>query len=113
MEVHLLSLEEKAKELAQSLKETEEYKGLVSAQTRVRLDPTAEDLVKQLQIKQQEIYQVQMEGNAPSPELIQQIQFLDSQVKTNLTLKNFIKAQEAFGEKMNELNETISRELFG
>ncbi len=108
-----MNLEEKAKELALLLKETEEYKGLMSAQTRVRLDPVAEDLVKQLQIKQQEIYQVQMSGNNPSPELIQQIEFLDTQVQSNLTLKNFIKAQETFGDKMNAVNETIGKELFG
>lgn len=108
-----MSIETKAKELAQLLKETEEYQNLTSAQTRVRLDPTAEDLVKQMQAKQEEIYQAQMTGQPPTPELTQEIQFLDTQIKSNLTLANFVKAQEGFSEKMNELNEIIGKELFG
>lgn len=108
-----MSLEAKAKELAQLLKETDEYKDLTSAQTRIKLDPTAEDLVQQMQAKQQEIHQLQQQGKEPSPDQVQQIQFLDSQVKSNLTLTNFVKAQEAFSQKMNEVNNTIGKELFG
>jgi cell fate (sporulation/competence/biofilm development) regulator YlbF (YheA/YmcA/DUF963 family) len=107
-----LSLEQKAIELAQLLKETDEFKALSSAQTRIRLDPIAEDLIKQLQLSQQEIYMLQMEGKEPTMEQIQQIQLLEAKVKSNLTITNFVKAQEAFSRKMSELNETITRELF-
>lgn len=107
-----MSLEQKAIELAQMLKETEEFKALTSAQTRVKLDPNAEDLVRQLQQSQQELYIMQMEGREPTMEQIQQIQLLETKVKSNLTLTNFVKAQEAFGQKMNEVNETITKELF-
>jgi len=107
-----LKLEEKAKELAQLLKETEEYKNLTSAQTRVKLDPIAEDLVKQMQEKQQQIYLLQMEGKEPTVELFQELRLLEAKIRSNLTLNNLIKAQEAFGRKMNEINETIGKELF-
>jgi len=107
-----LKLEEKAKELAQLLKETEEYKNLTSAQTRLKLDPIAEDLVKQMQEKQQQIYLLQMEGKEPTVELFQELRLLEAKIRSNLTLNNLIKAQEAFGRKMNEINETIGKELF-
>lgn len=107
-----MKLEEKAKELAQLLKETEEYKNLTSAQTRLKLDPIAEDLVKQMQEKQQQIYLLQMEGKEPTVELFQELRLLEAKIRSNLTLNNLIKAQEAFGRKMNEINETIGKELF-
>ncbi len=108
-----MTIEEKTRELAELLKETEEYQNLTSAQTRIRLDPIAEDLIMKLQTRQQEIYTLQMEGKEPSMEIIQDIQLLETQVKSNLTLTNFIKAQEAFGTKMEELNKTLTKELFG
>lgn len=112
LEVHHLTLEAKAKELAEVLKETEEYKELNSAQTRVKLDPEADDLLKRLQNAQQQLQNAQAEGQQIQPEQVQEYQDLESQIRTNLTLTNLLKAQQSFGEVMNRVQETISEELF-
>ncbi len=113
MEVHFLSLEAKAKELADEMKETEEYKSLTSAQTRVKLDPVAQDLLTQLQTAQQELQQAQSEGQQISPDKVNEFQSLEQQAQNNLTLQHLLKAQQAFGEVMNTVNETLGEELFG
>ncbi len=108
-----MSLETKAKELADVMKETEEYQGLNSAQTRVKLDPVAQDLLTQLQTAQQELQQAQAQGQQITPDQISQFQSLEQQAQNNLTLQNLIKAQQAFGEVMNTVNEKLGEELFG
>lgn len=108
-----MSLEEKVKDLASSMKETEEFKNLSLAQTRIKLDPAAQDLLGELQSAQQEIQSSQLEGKQITADQIQHYQSLENQVKTNLTLSNLLKAQQAFGEVMNSVNETLSQELFG
>ncbi len=112
LEVHHLTLETKAKELAEVLKETEEYKELSSAQTRVKLDPEAEDLLKKLQNAQQQLQNAQAEGQQVQPEQVQEYQDLEGQIRTNLTLTNLLKAQQSFGEVMNRVQEAIGEELF-
>lgn len=108
-----MSLEAKAKELADVMKETEEYQGLNSAQARVKLDPVAQDLLTQLQSAQQELQQAQAQGQQINPDQISEFQTLEQQAQNNLTLQNLIKAQQAFGEVMNTVNETLGEELFG
>ncbi len=108
----ILSLSEKAKDLALAVKDTEEYKTLTSAQTRVKLDPAASDLIEQLQSVQEQLQATQAEGKQVSPDQIQQYQTLEEQAKANITLTSLLKAQQAFGELMNQVNQSITQELF-
>ena len=95
------------------MKETEEYQGLNSAQTRVKLDPVAQDLLNELQGAQQKLQQAQAQGQQITPDQVTEFQSLEQQAQSNLTLQNLIKAQQAFGEVMNRVNETLGQELFG
>ncbi len=107
-----MSLSEKAKELALAVKDTEEYKNLTSAQTRVKLDPAASQLIEELQKVQESLQASQGEGKEISPDQIQHYQTLESQAHANLTLTNLLKAQQAFSEIMNQVNQSITQELF-
>ena len=57
-----MSVKEKAKDLALSIKESEEYKNLKSAEARLSLDPMAQDLLQELRQKQQKVLLAQHTG---------------------------------------------------
>ncbi|MDW7650068.1 MAG: YlbF family regulator [Bacillota bacterium] len=106
-----ISVENTAKELAKAIKETDEYANLNSAHARIKLDPTAQDLISQMETSQQTIQQAQMQGQ-PVEGDIQQLQQLQQQAMQNETLKQLFQAQEAFGKVMEEANKVINQELF-
>ena len=57
-----MTIEQKAKELAEAIKETEEYKNLNSAHARLKLDAAAQDLIEKIQKLQEDVHKAQMEG---------------------------------------------------
>ena len=107
-----ISVESSAKDLANAIKETEEYANLNSAHARIKLDPTAQELVSEMEGSQQKIQQAQSQGQAPGQEDIQQLQLTQQKAMQNETLKQLFQAQEAFGKVMEEANKVISQELF-
>ncbi len=106
-----ISIENSAKELAKAIKETEEYSNLTSAHARVKLDPSAHDLLSEMEKGQQNIQQAQSQGQPVQGE-IQQLQQLQQKALQNETIKTLVQAQEAFGKVMEEANSVINRELF-
>ena len=104
-------LKEKAADLANTIKETEEYKNLKSAEIRVKLDPSASDLINELNEQQTKMFEIQQKGEQMSPEIIQKLELLQSQFPLNQTLQHFIKAQDKFAGLMEEVNKVISENL--
>jgi cell fate (sporulation/competence/biofilm development) regulator YlbF (YheA/YmcA/DUF963 family) len=109
--VRTISVENAAQELAKAIKETEAYTNLNSAHARIKLDPSAQDLISQMETSQQSIQQAQMQGQ-PVEDEIKQLQQLQGQAMQNETLKQLFQAQEAFGKVMEETNKIINQELF-
>lgn len=106
-----MSVKEKAKDLALSIKESEEYKNLKSAEARLSLDPRAQDLLLELRQRQQRLLVAQQTGQ-PIPEgEIKALEQLQTQMKLNTTLQALLKAQVELEKLMREVNETIAREL--
>ncbi len=104
-------METTAKEFAQAIKETSEYSDLNAAQARIKLDPTAQKLISDIEESQQRIQQAQSQGQ-PIQSEVQQIQLLQAKAQENETLKRFFTAQEAFSKVMEEANQIITKELF-
>lgn len=106
-----MSVKDKAAELAEAIKETEEFQDLQSAENRISLDPQAQDLVEELQEKQNKLQEAQAQGQQPSSDVIQDLQQLQNQMKLNTTLQNLFKAQESFNELMQSVNQVITDNL--
>jgi cell fate (sporulation/competence/biofilm development) regulator YlbF (YheA/YmcA/DUF963 family) len=110
MEVFIL-IKEKAIELAKLIKESDEFKAVKSSEARLKLDPQAQDLIKEFQVLQYNILEKQYQGQQPDAEDIKKIQLLESQVGLNLTIKAVMEAQQNFEKLMTDVNETIAEEL--
>ncbi len=82
-----------------------------AAQARIKLDPTAQQLIADIEESQQRIQQAQAQGQPVQSE-IQQIQLLQTKAQNNETLKRFFKAQEDFSKVMEKANKIITTELF-
>lgn len=106
-----MTIAEKTQELAEVIKETEEYKTLKSAQSRLQLDPQALDLVQQFQSHQQQALQARQTGQQVNPETVSALQGLQGKMEENSTIKNLIDAQNSFETVMNNVNKTLSAEL--
>lgn len=106
-----MEVTEKAMELAEAIKETDEFQELQSAESRISLDPNAQDLVNELQTKQDELLQAQSSGQQPNAQTVQDLQQLQNQMKLNTTLQNYLKAQQSFNDLMQEVNTVISENL--
>ncbi len=106
-----MSVKEKAKDLAEAIKESKEFEDLQSARARVKLDPNAQDLLQQLQSTQNKVVEMQQQGQQVSQEIVSQLKDLESQMQLNLTLKTLVEAQQKFEELMGEVNDVLGNEL--
>jgi len=106
-----VSIKDKAEELAEAIKETEEYQELKSAESRLQLDPKAQDLVNEFQNKQQQIIQTRQSGKQVEQKTVQSLQKLQQKMEQNLTVKNLMNAQKSFEEVMKDVNETVTEAL--
>ena len=104
-------IKEKALELANLIKDSEEFKAIKSAEARLKLDPNAQDLINEFQGIQQRAMEKQYQGEQPEASDIQKLQSLQSQLQLNLTVKALVEAQENFEKLMTDVNETIGQEL--
>lgn len=112
LEVLFLSLEEKTKELAEEIKNSSEYQELTAAQSRVQLDPKAQDIVNQIQNERQKVQDAQMQGEEVDQNVVQNLQLLQQQAEQNETLSKLFEAQEDFNKIMERVNKTLTEELY-
>lgn len=106
-----MTIKEKAKALAEAIKESEDFKGLQSARARVQLDPNAQDLLQKLQASQDKIIGMQQQGQSITPDVVEDLKSLENQMQLNLTLKNLVEAQQKFENLMGEVNQTLAENL--
>ncbi len=82
-----------------------------AAQARIKLDPTAQKIISDIEESQQRIQQAQAQGQPVQSE-VQQLKVLQTKAQSNETLKRFFTAQESFSKVMEKANKIISAELF-
>lgn len=104
-------LKEKALELAELIKQTNEYKNMKSAEFRVKIDPNASDLINEVNEEQLKLIEMQHRGENITQSQIEKLQMLQNQVQLNQSLQELVKAQEAFTNIMQDINETIAEAL--
>ncbi|MBS3968472.1 MAG: YlbF family regulator [Clostridia bacterium] len=107
-----MTIEQKAKELAEAVKETEEYKDLNSAHARLKLDVAAQDLITKIQKLQEDVHRVQMEGQPVDNAKVDEIKALHVSAGQNETISKLFKSQEKFNNLMQSISEKISQELY-
>lgn len=100
-------IKEKARDLAAAIKESPEFQKVQSARARVKLDPTAQDLLQRLQQAQENIILSQQQGKPMGPDALNELRTLESQMQLNLTLKNLVDAQQEFDQVMEEVNQIL------
>gem|GEM_PF-3837529 len=76
----ILSFKEKAKELVEAIKETEQYQDLKLAETRVKLDPGALKLLERFDEAQRKILEAQQRGRSPGRELYESVRQVKQQM---------------------------------
>lgn len=106
-----MSLTKKAQELADAIKATDEYKDLKGAESRLQLDPTAQDLVNDFQQKQQSLMEAQQSGQELDQQTIMELQGLQGRMQQNETIKNLMNAQQRFDVLMKDVNQTLATAL--
>ncbi len=103
-----MSVIEKAKELGQEIRKTEEYQELERVSENMQEDSEASQMIKEIQELQQQIQFAQQSGVQPSEEQIQRFNDLKSKMDTNLTIQAYARAQNEFSEFMQKVNSSIS-----
>ena len=99
---------EKAKELGDEIRKSEEYLELARTSENVQQDPEASQMVQNIQELQQQINFAQQSGVQPSQEQIDQFNEMKGKMDASLTIQAYAKAQEKFNEFMQEVNSAIS-----
>ncbi|GEM_PF-423465 len=99
---------QKAKELGEKIQETEEYKELERTSKNVQENEEASQMIQEMQDLQQKIQFAQQSGVEPSQEQIQQFNDMKAKMDANLTIQAYGKAQEAFNQLMQDINNSIS-----
>ncbi len=105
------AITEKARELANLIKQSEPYRELQQVEARLALDPGAQDLLQEALQKQGMALEAQQSGRNMSPEEIQGLEQLQSQIQLNATLQSLQKAQQQLEQLLQEVNAIIAEEL--
>ncbi len=104
----MMNVIEKAKELGEEIRKTEEYQELERVSENMQQDADANHMIKEIQELQQQIQFAQQSGVQPSEDQIQQFNNLKSKMDSNLTIQAYAKAQNDFSQFMQEVNSAIS-----
>lgn len=104
---------EQARQLGQAIKNSEAARKLERSQSRLTLDPAAQQILQELQQLQRRIQLAEFQGIAPSMEDQTAAQNLDLRLKSNDTLKQLFEAQEEFQLFMAKVNEAIAEGMAG
>ncbi|MGI6066573.1 MAG: YlbF family regulator [Bacillota bacterium] len=108
-----MSVLEKAKELSDALSGSPELNDMREKEKLVKADSEASQLMDKISARQVELYQLQMEGKEPSPELMEILRGLQEEMERNDKVMNYLEAQEKMGKILQEINKMISQALSG
>ena len=103
----------KAKELGQEIKKTPEYQELERTGENLKTDSNAQELIQNVQEVQRQIEFSQQSGVQPDQEQISRFNDLREKMHANLSVRNFMKAQEEFNSVMKSVNDAISEGITG
>ena len=108
-----MTINYKAKELGQEIKKTPEYQELERTGENLKADGNAQELIQNVQEVQRQIEFSQQSGVQPDQEQVERFNDLREKMHANLSVRNFIKAQESFNSVMKSVNDAISEGITG
>jgi cell fate (sporulation/competence/biofilm development) regulator YlbF (YheA/YmcA/DUF963 family) len=103
----------KAQELANALENSPELHELRATEKIMKADKTAMSLMNDFQMKQMEVYNMQVAGEEPSDKLTSELHSLREKLQENDVVMDYLKAQEKVGFILEQINNVISRVLQG
>lgn len=104
---------EKAVELADLLKASEELKAVREAESMISANKEAMELMNNYQSKQQQFYNAQTEGKELPKELLNELKSLEEKMSQNQIIMNYITAQNKIGNLLHQVNAVISSAIQG
>ncbi|GAA0366128.1 YlbF/YmcA family competence regulator [Alkalibacterium iburiense] len=103
------SIQEKAVQLEQDIKETEEFNRLKSAFTAVQENEEASQLFNEFRQVQQVFQQKQMMGQKITEEEAQQAQQVSVSIQENTYISELLEAEKNLGQMIDEINQVVLR----
>jgi cell fate (sporulation/competence/biofilm development) regulator YlbF (YheA/YmcA/DUF963 family) len=100
-----------ARELARTLKESDEYKQFLKSKAKVMSDANNHRLVHEFQVKQWEIRRAQMSETEISEERLQELERLYSMVSLNPVAREYLKAEFELSRMVNDIQKIIGEAM--
>lgn len=109
-----MNMLEKAHELGQLIKESEEMKALKAAEEAQANDETAQTKVADFNIKRMNLARDMQEGKITQEEAIKQNnEAFNEMIESCEAIKNYVEAKKAFDNMLNEVNGIINVYITG
>ena len=108
-----MSVQKKAEELAEAIKNSVEYNNLKEAKAKLDKDKEAAELLKKLQSKQQRVQRMRQSGQGLNEAMQNDLKSLHSEMKNNKIVNTFMQCQEDFNKIMEEVNKKLSTAIGG
>lgn len=108
-----MSVIEKAKTLGEAIANSKELEELKNSEARMSVDPAASDIIKEFQAKQQELQQLQMQGQQMTDDHKKSVELIEGKMKSNESISSYMEAQQNFEKLLQEVNQIISASISG
>ncbi len=102
---------EKAKELGQEIKKTPEYQEVRRTGQNIQDNPDAQRIIQDIQTVQNHLEFAQNAGVQPTEDQLAEFDNIRTKMENNILIQAYMKAQEEYGQLMQEINNSISEEI--
>ena len=108
-----MSVFEKAKELGQEIKRSQEYKEVRRTGQDIQDNADAQQIIQDIQTVQGQLEFAQNAGVPPTEEQMEEYNNVQSKMESNSLIQAYLKAQDDYSQLMQEVNKSISEEING
>ncbi|MFC2662127.1 MAG: YlbF family regulator [Eubacterium sp.] len=106
-----MNVYDQAHGLAQAIKESEEFKQYDQMQKLVDSDPELSNMVKELQNLQIRQQSMQMNGDQPTPEMMQEIQRISAMMMSNPAAAQYMQTAMRFSLMMADVYKIVGEAI--
>lgn len=106
-----MSIITKAMELGQEIANSPELKSWRDAEQAVLADPSAADMIREFQIKQQAMQTARSTGRKLSNEEQEDLISLHQRMTANPKVKDFLESQRQFQQIINDINQILHQAI--
>ncbi len=110
MSTQAVDLEAMGRELGEAIAESPEYQAFEEAQRAVENDDEAQEKISEFEQLRQDFVVARQTGSA-TEEDVEKVQRAQQELHSLPVMKEYLEAQEAMQERLEELNEAISEPL--